>query len=124
MDFKIDTKDAFTVIAPTATLLNANLAQNIAAQCEIVRQNGSGNYIIDLASVQQVDAEALTSLIALHEQLYSAGQSLVFTGLQAAVWAAVREQGADFQLNIAPQMIEAVDIISMEILERDLLSEE
>jgi hypothetical protein len=60
----------------------------------------------------------------MHEDSYSNSRSLVFTGIQSEVMKAMKEEELDLSLNIAPKMIEAVDIISMEILERDLLGEE
>ncbi len=124
MEFKIDTKDTFTVITPVATELNAQLADNIAAKCEEERHNGSNNFIIDLQSVNKADEQGIAGLVKMHEDFYSNDHSLVFTGANAAVMNSMKENETDLLLNIAPKMIEAVDIISMEILERDLLGEE
>jgi hypothetical protein len=60
----------------------------------------------------------------MHENSYSNSRSLVFTGLQSQVMQVIKDEELDESINIAPKMIEAVDIISMEILERDLFSEE
>ena len=124
MDFKIDTKDSFVVITPIASTLDANLAGKLAIQCEKVRLNGSSNLIIDLQNVTEAQKEAFHQLVALHEESYSNEQSLVFTEIQPNVWATLKETEIDLLLNIAPKMIEAIDIISMEILERDLFGEE
>ncbi len=124
MEFKIDTKDNFTVIIPVADDLNAALADNIAAKCEETRQNGSNNFIIDLQHIKNADQPGLELLVKLHEDCYSNERSLVFTGLSAAVMNEMKVNETDLLLNVAPKMIEAIDIISMEILERDLLSEE
>jgi hypothetical protein len=59
----------------------------------------------------------------MHENCYNNSQSLVFTGVQANVLTQLQEKELDTVLNIAPKMIEAIDIISMEILERDLFDE-
>jgi hypothetical protein len=48
----------------------------------------------------------------------------VFTAAQDKVFQALKDKEIDLSLNIVPKMIEAIDIISMEILERDLFSEE
>jgi anti-anti-sigma factor len=124
MEFKIDTKDTFTVITPVAKELNAQLADNIAAKCEEIRQNGSSNFIIDLQNATTADQHGLDALVKLHEDCYGNDRSLVFTGATAEVMRVMKENETDLLLNVAPKMIEAVDIISMEILERDLLGEE
>jgi len=124
MDFKIDTKDAFTTIVPQANELSAILAATMASKITEIRQSGSGNVIVDLSECSALDENTVDALVALHEASYAIDQSLVFTGLNAAMLAAFKKNEKDLLVNIAPTMIEAVDIISMEILERDLLSEE
>ena len=124
MEFKIDTKDAFTTIMPIETMINAILAGELRVKCEQMRQSGSKNFIIDLHHCTDIDKSAIPDLIAFYEECYSNEQSLVFTGVNKKVMAPLKEDEADLLINIAPSMIEAVDIISMEMLERDLLSEE
>lgn len=124
MDFKIDTKDSFSVISPVADTIDAKMTDALATKCNEIRQNGSSNIIVDLKSCQNADADALNELVALHESSYAASQSLVFTGMTTTVMNAFKENETDLLLNMAPSMAEAVDIISMEILERELLGEE
>ncbi len=124
MDFKIDTKDSFAIITPLASRLDANLAEKLTDKCAETRLNGSNNLIISLQDVADADASAFAALVTLHEESYSNSQSLVFTEIQPNVWATLKENETDLLLNIAPKMAEAVDIISMEILERDLFGEE
>lgn len=123
MDFKIDTKDTFTVITPTYTTINAKLADDLAVKCEEIRQNGSKNFIIDLQHATSLDKDGIEAFITLHEECYSSEESLVLTGINPELIKTLSDEEHD-ALNITPRMIEAVDIISMEILERDLLSEE
>lgn len=124
MDFKIDTRDTFSVITPVADEISANLSDELHATIRKMRQSGSQNFIIDLQHCRNIDAEAIPGLLELHEESYSMGKSLVFTGVKGKVLAAIKETEADEHINIAPKMIEAIDIISMEILERDLFEEE
>lgn len=124
MDFKIDTKETFTVITPQANQINAILAEQLANKCEETRQNGSNNFIVDLTNANSADDDGIAGLVQMHEDSYNNNHSLVFTGVGVEVMNKMKENEADLLLNIAPKMIEAIDIISMEILERDLMSEE
>lgn len=124
MEFKIDTKETFTVITPQASHINAILAEALTNKCTEVRQNGSNNFVVDLNMADAADAEGINGLVQLHEDTYANNNSLVFTGISNNLMAALKENETDLLLNIAPKMIEAIDIISMEILERDLMSEE
>ena len=59
----------------------------------------------------------------MHERFYENGQSLVFTNLQADVKKTLQQVEDLHAINIAPTMIEAIDIVSMEKLERDFLND-
>lgn len=124
MEFKIDTKESYTIITPIADCLDANLTAALSQKCESLTKNGSTNYIIDLQHCTSADNKSFGDLLQMHEDCYNNSCSLVFTGLQEAVITAMKTDEVDLSLNIAPKMIEAIDIISMEILERDLFNEE
>jgi len=124
MEFKIDTKDAFTTIIPLNEPISAKMAVDLTGICRELRQSGSKNFIIDLQHCKEMDQQAITEMVALHEESYSLEQSLVFTGINGNIMASLKKDETDLLLNIAPRMDEAIDIISMEILERDLLGEE
>lgn len=124
MEFKIDTKETFTQISPVNTLLNANMAAELQRKCFELTDSGSNNFIINLDACQNAEEDAFDILATLHEDLYSSGQSLVFTELSDAVMQQIKEAQMSEAINIAPTQAEAVDIISMEILERDLFNEE
>ena len=124
MNFKIDTRDTFTVITPETTEITVNLTGELQRRMEEMRQSGSRNFIIDLQHCMSVTEGAIEKMVAMHEESYAGDASLVFTGVAGTVMASLKESESDLLLNIAPKMIEAIDIISMEILERDLFNEE
>ena len=124
MDFKIDTRDTFAVITPETDTITANLTDELQLTFDKMRQSGSQNFIIDFQNCANIDADAIDSLVSMHEQTYAMGRSLVYTGIKGKVLAALKENETDLLINVAPKMIEAIDIISMEMLERDLYSEE
>lgn len=124
MEFKIDTKASYTHITPLYGSLNAIMAAALAEKRTELANTGSQNYLIDLANCQDADADSVAILLQLHEDCYADGQSLVFTNISEPVMAMFKETEADQALNLAPKEMEAIDIISMEILERDLFSEE
>jgi anti-anti-sigma regulatory factor len=124
MEFKIDTKDTFSVITPIADKISANLTGAIGEKCTQMRQSGSNNVIVDLQHCKEIEQDAIPELVQMHEDSYAQEMSLVFTAVNEKVMAALRAEETDLLINIAPRMQEAIDIISMEILERDLFNEE
>jgi anti-anti-sigma regulatory factor len=124
MEFKIDTKETYTIITPNTACLDANLTAALSQKCAELAKNGSINYIIDLQHCITADSTSFGDLLQMHEDCYNNSCSLVFTAAQDKVFQALKDKEIDLSLNIVPKMIEAIDIISMEILERDLFSEE
>jgi anti-anti-sigma factor len=124
MEFKIDTKPSFSIITPVYETLNANLTDAIRQKWEELSESGSENLVVDLQNCTNADESAYEALEKMHEEYYSNGQSLVFTNLQPSVIKALKQEGLPDVINIAPTMAEAADIISMEVLERDLFKEE
>ena len=124
MEFKIDTKETFSVITPLSNQIDAILSGELHLKCDYLRQIGSNNYIVDLSLGKTIDNGGISGFIELHEYIYSLNNSLAFTGMSPDILKVLKKGEHDLLLNIAPKMEEAIDIISMEILERDLLGEE
>jgi anti-anti-sigma regulatory factor len=124
MEFKIDTRDSYVRIAPIGEHLSVNMAAMIEEKAAQLAESSPGNALIDLSACQSADEAAFEALASWHESSYSEGRSLVFTGLQPAVMDAIKEAQLDGAINIAPTEIEGIDIISMEIIERELFDEE
>jgi anti-anti-sigma regulatory factor len=123
MEFKIDTKSSYILITPVSNRLDANLSAALRQKCRELTENGRTSFIVDLHNCLDSDSSSLAGLTELHEECYSNEQSLVFTNIQTNVLQDLKRHEADTAINIAPTMIEAIDIVSMEILERDLLGE-
>lgn len=124
MQFKFDTKSNHIVVIPQSIKLDANLTVALGAELDRMIAEGRKNHIIDMEHCCEADITALTELADLQVNCYSKESSLVFTGLHPDIYRAMKEHDLAEMLNIAPTMEEAVDIVSMEILERDLLGEE
>lgn len=124
MEFKIDTKPTYTHITPVTNHLDAKLTEAIRQKWNKLTESGSRNFIIDLHNCLDADNASFPELLLLHETSYENAYSLVFTNLQDNVMQQLKDHDMDLSINIAPTMAEAVDIISMEILERDLFNEE
>lgn len=120
MEFKIDTKENYSILQAPAVALDANMAEALTGAIRNLTQNGSHSFIVDLSQVPAAALDSLDGLSALHETCYVQEKSLVFTQYNATVLGTFREAGADDVLHLAPTMEEAIDIVSMEGLERML----
>jgi anti-anti-sigma factor len=123
MEFKIDTKPTYTVITPDSGDLTVNLAEAIRQKVDDATETGSHNFVIDLHNINNMDMSSGNVLLDLNDSLYNNGCSLVFTTLEDGVMQTMKKGQYHLSLNLAPTLNEAIDIISMEVLERDLLGE-
>ena len=112
------------ILTPVSSSLDANLTDAIRQKWESLAESGSQNLILDMQNCTVADETAYDDLLTLHEFGYENDRSCVNTGLQNEVFQSMKEKELHHTLNIAPTIIEAVDIVSMEILERDLFNEE
>jgi anti-anti-sigma factor len=123
MDFKIDTKPTYTVITPETGDLSVKLAEEIRQNVKEATETNSHNFVIDLEHIENMDMASGNELLELHNALYNNGCSLVFTSINDSILNTMKKGQYHLSLNLAPTMNEAIDIISMEVLERDLLGE-
>jgi len=124
MQFKIDTKDFYTHIMPVGHRIDAIMTGALREKWSELAQKGPTNALIDLSNCTEADTTSFADLVQLHEEVYSSSASLVFTGVQEHIMKEFKKEHVDTQINIVPTMAEAIDMISMEILERDLFNEE
>lgn len=124
MQFKIDTKQTYHTISTENDILNANLADAAKELLLQYKNDEIKNFIFDFNTIKQIEGNVGEILIALHEMVYNEFTgSLVFTNLQEDVWKKLKQDQIHLSINITPTMIEAIDIVNMEVLERDLFNE-
>ena len=123
MEFKVAIKTNYAVIQPEEGNLTEEMATALQGKVDELLAVGHWNFIVDLALQPEMTVAAGTLLLDMHHRLYESGHSLVFTNLQGAVLQSMKKEQLHLSLNLSPTLIEAIDIISMEIVERDILNE-
>jgi anti-anti-sigma regulatory factor len=124
MEFKIDTRDTYTLITPAAQHLDDSMAATLQQKLHDLSDEGQTAFIIDLAAATSADSAAFEVFVSQHEEAYEAGPSLVFTGAVAGLLQQMKQHRVHLTLNLTPTLDEAVDIVNMEALERELLEGE
>ncbi|HVI44719.1 MAG TPA: STAS domain-containing protein [Chitinophaga sp.] len=120
MKFKIDTKEKIVVFCPEEDALDANLsAQFITTITNLPELNGR-NLILDLNLVQTADPSGLQAIFTVYQHMYDNQLSCAITGLNNALTQHLKAEAPEI-LNITPTMAEAIDLVMMEELERELL---
>lgn len=101
--------------------------EDVLALEEILKSQleaGNQYQIVQMKEVENISAPAIAHLANLHEFFYNQGYSLVFAEPSENVHRRIKQEQIHLVINLCPTMDEAIDIISMEILERDLMKED
>jgi anti-anti-sigma regulatory factor len=123
MNFKIDTREKFTMITPHSDFSSDNLTAEVKELAHSYLQHKT-NLVISFKNVLNVEENVIEGFAALQEEFYGQNVSFVICELQPPVKALITQLELDDVLNIAPTETEAWDIVQMEEVERELLREE
>jgi anti-anti-sigma regulatory factor len=123
MKFKIDTKEKILVISPEISDLNANMAAPFITEISELPELEGRNLILDMAMVEKADDEGIQAILTVYHQQYDSALSCAVTGLNSALTLELKKADESVY-NVAPTMAEAIDLVMMEDLERELLQDE
>ncbi|WP_291913538.1 hypothetical protein [Chitinophaga sp. CB10] len=120
MKFKIDTKEKIVVFCPEENALDANLAASFIETATTLPGLETRNLILDLHFVEKLENEGVEAILAVYSHMYDNNRSCAVTGLNSALTPLLKEAAPE-NFNFAPTMAEAIDLVMMEELERELL---
>jgi len=124
MEVKTDTKEKFHVISVAATNLSANMTEELCTDLNNYLHQEIKNVILKLINVKEMDEESGESLVKIQQKFYESGASFVFCELFPSLETFLDDKGLLELMNITPTESEALDIIQMEEIERELLGDE
>ncbi|OKS86212.1 hypothetical protein RG47T_1663 [Mucilaginibacter polytrichastri] len=84
---------------------------------------GQRNIILDLCQVKFADSSGLSSLLVGHRLCKNAEGVFILSGLSEAVARLITISQLDSVLTIVPSVEEAVDLVFMEEIEKELKKE-
>ena len=121
MQYKIDTKEKFTVL----TLLDPRLSSNLVPELnDLVKNLGltsPKNLVLNLGAVKDWDLSIMALLAAHQEVFYDNNTSFVLCNLSDDLQNALDLTEFGEVINLTPTESEAWDIVQMEEIERELL---
>ena len=122
MNFKIDTKEKFTVITPLSEDLSDKLTEELVQIATEQLKKDLKNMVVNLKNVFSINESAATHLVKLEQTFYENNASFVICELQPSVETEFEKDGLLDLINITPTESEAGDIVQMEEIERELMS--
>lgn len=122
MNFKIDTREKFTMITPDSDFSSDNLTADFKELALSYLQHKT-NLVINLKNVITVKENYVVELAALQQQFYEHNISFVICVINDEILSVIDKLDLEIEMNITATETEAWDIVQMEEIERELLGD-
>lgn len=123
MKFLVDKHDKYVIIKLRESKLNSVISPMLKSELILFNTEGQRNIVLDLSGVKYVDSSGLSSLLVGHRLCKNADGVFILTGLNAAVSKLMAISQLETIITIVAKTEEAVDLIFMEEIEKDLKKE-
>ena len=123
MNFTIEDKGRYTLVTSNADKLDTTCAPELKSELVYLNKTGVRNVIMDLSRTRYCDSSGLSALLVANRLCKSVNGSLVVCGLQEPVQKLVQISQLESVLSITPSVNEAVDLLYMEEIEKDINKE-
>lgn len=124
MEVKTDTKEKFHVIRLQTAELPANVAAELKNHLEELLKDTIKNVVLNLGNVKSMAEETAEVLVRTQQKYYEQNASFVVCELNEEVEKFLDEKKLLEMMNVTLTESEAYDIVQMEEVERELLSDD
>ncbi len=124
MNFTIEDKGRYTLVTSNVDKLDTTCAPELKSELVYLNKTNVRNVIIDLTATRYCDSSGLSALLVANRLCKSVNGSLVVCGLQEPVQKLVQISQLESVLSITPTTSEAVDLLYMEEIEKDVKKEQ
>ena len=123
MRFKIDTREKFHVITIKQSQFAANMTAELDNCLLRVLEKDVKNVVLNMEDIQMVDDAAAEYLVKVQQRFYEQNVSFVVCCLRPGVEDWLDKKEMLELMNVTPTESEAWDVVQMEEIEREFLSE-
>ncbi len=120
MKFSIDKQEKYSVFKLEDEKLNSVLAPSLKSEMIVLNAEGVKNIIFDMSGIRFVDSSGLSSILIANRLCKGVGGSLILCKVNDNVLKLIKISQLDSILTIIPTQQEAVEMVMMEELEREL----
>ena len=120
MNFTIEDKGKYSLVKSNVDKLDTTCAPELKSELVYLNKTGVRNVIIDLTTTRYCDSSGLSALLVANRLCKSVNGMLVVCGLQDPVKKLVQIRQLESVLSITPSQNEAVDLLFMEEIEKDV----
>ncbi len=123
MKFTVDKHEKYVLIKLNESKLNSLISPQLKSELILMNTDGQRNIILDLSMVKFADSSGLSSLLVGHRICKNAEGSFILTGLSDSVARLISISQLESVLGIVGTPEEAIDLVFMEEIEKELKKE-
>ena len=123
MNVKIDTKEKFTVIKPEVSIIPAIMTEDLGEMLLAYLKQPVPHIVLNLSCVELIESVALEKIAAVQQEFYEQNCSFIVCGMVENIEKAFDDIDLLEVMNVTPTESEAWDIVQMEEIERELMSD-
>jgi anti-sigma B factor antagonist len=123
MKFTIDKHEKYILLKLNESKLNSLITPQLKSELILINTEGQRNIVLDLSQVKFADSSGLSSLLVGHRLCKNATGAFILSGLNDAVARLITISQLDSVLTVVPSPEEAIDLIFMEEIEKELKKE-
>ena len=123
MKFTVDKHEKYVLIKLNEPKLNSLMSPQLKSELILINTEGQRNIILDLSAVKYSDSSGLSSLLVGHRICKNADGTFIITGINDSISRLITISQLETILTIVPTVEEAIDLIFMEEIEKELKKE-
>lgn len=123
MKFTVDKHEKYVLIKLNESKLNSLISPQLKSELILMNTDGQRNIILDLSMVKFADSSGLSSLLVGHRICKNAEGNFILTGLSDSVARLISISQLESVLSIVGTPEEAIDLVFMEEIEKELKKE-
>src|SRR6201995_2256722 len=123
MKFTVDKHEKYVLLKLNESKLNSLVTPQLKSELILINTEGQRNIIMDLSQIKFADSSGLSSLLVGHRLCKNASGVFILSGLNDAVSRLISISQLDSVLSIVPSTEEAIDLVFMEEVEKQLKKE-
>lgn len=120
MKYTLDRHEKYVLIILEEKKLNSLISPKLKSEMILINTEGIRNIILDLSQVLYSDSSGLSSLLVGHRLCKNSAGSFIISGLSESVERLINISQLQDVLSITQSVEEAIDLLFMEEIERDL----
>ena len=123
MKFTVDKHEKYVLIKLNESKLNSLNSPQLKSELILCNSEGQRNIILDLSNVKYSDSSGLSSLLVGHRICKNSDGTFILTRINENIARLIAISQLENILNIVETVDEAIDLIFMEEIEKELRRE-